>query len=403
MQLQELLKNSFVLSIAEMLLKLAKLISFVVIANVYSVEYLGMFNYIVSFLLIFYIIGELGINTYITCEQSKLKNFPDTNILAIGIFKIVSVFIIFIFAYFIYIILGKNNELILVLVAVLIFSDTILTLVYSFYRAANKFKYEFYFKSIQAFIYAFISFWMYHYSSAGFESFISLLALLNITLAIYSLYKLTNFRLSVKNSIEYIKENFINHLGHILPIFLATVFTTFYFRIDILMLESMVGIQSVGYYSVAYKLIEGAMVLPLMLGVVFLPKLSNKRKNVKQDLLLHFVLGLAIFIAFYFTIPYIIDILFSDNYILSIKTAQILSYSIVIMSVNTYMFNYFIATKNSYINVKIAFLMLILNFILNYQFIPLYGMEAAAYSTVATEILGMFGLIFYIRRYYVNN
>ena len=398
--MQELLKNSFVLSASEMLLKLAKLIIFVVIANVYSVEYLGLFNYIVSFLLIFFIIGELGINTYITTEQSRLKTFPDTGILAIGIFKIIVVLVMFCFALFIYIAMGKDDILILVLIALVTFSDSILTLVYSFYRAVNRFKYEFYFKTMQAFIYGFISFLMYYYSELGFVYFIAFIALLNILLATFSLYELTNLKFYIKNSFTYIKKNFIGHFEHILPIFLATVFTTIYFRIDILMLESIVGIESVGLYSVAYKLIEGAMILPLMLGIVYLPKLSNNRKNMKQDILIHFILGFIIFILFYFTVSFVIDILFADNYMSSVKTARILSYSIIIMSVNTYMFTYFIATNNSFINVKITFMMLILNLILNYIYIPLYGIEAAAVTTVITEFIGMIGLIYYMRRHY---
>ncbi len=398
--MQELLKNSFVLSLSEILLKLAKLMAFVVIANVYSVEYLGLFNYIVSFLIIFFIVGELGINTYVTVEQSKLKIFPDTSILAIGIFKIISVSLMFCLAFLVYTAMGKDDKLILVIVSLLILSDSILTLVYSFYRAVDRFKYEFYFKTIQAFVYGFISFVMYYYSELGFTYFIAFLATLNIILALFSLYKLTNFNLYIKNSFVYIKENFIGHFEHILPIFLAMAFTTLYFRVDILMLESMVGIQSVGYYSVAYKLVEGAMVLPLMLSVVLLPKLSNNRKNINLDIFIHFVIGLIIFILFYFTVSYVIDILFVDNYIVSVDIAKVLAYSIVIMSINTYMFTYFIATKNSYVNVKVTFIMLILNLVLNYIYIPLYGMEAAAMTTVATELVGMFGLIYYMRKYY---
>lgn len=253
---------------------------------------------------------------------------------------------------------------------------------------------------MQAFIYGFISFLMYYYSELGFVYFIAFIALLNILLATFSLYELTNLKFYIKNSFTYIKKNFIGHFEHILPIFLATVFTTIYFRIDILMLESIVGIESVGLYSVAYKLIEGAMILPLMLGIVYLPKLSNNRKNMKQDILIHFILGFIIFILFYFTVSFVIDILFADNYMSSVKTARILSYSIIIMSVNTYMFTYFIATNNSFINVKITFMMLILNLILNYIYIPLYGIEAAAVTTVITEFIGMIGLIYYMRRHY---
>ena len=401
--MKEILKNSFILSISEVLLKLSKLISFVVIANVYSVEYLGIFNYIVSFLLVFFIIGELGINTYITTEQSKLRNFPNPNIMAIGIFKILIVFVMMLLSFCMYFLLGNENEIIMLFVALLIFSDTILTMIYSFYRAVDKYKYEFYFKIVQSTIYCTISFLVYYWYEINFIYFIATISLCNLFLSLYSLYILTNFKFYFINSILYIKKNFLNNFKHILPIFLTTVFTTLYFRIDIIMIESLIGIQSVGYYSVAYKLIEGAMVIPLMLGVIFLSKLSTQKRDMKKDLLLHFILGLIIFIAFYYTVSIIIDILFADTYQPAVKIAQILSFSIIIMSINTYLFNYFIANKNTYINVKITLIMLLLNLILNLIFIPIYGMSAAAYTTVGTELVGMIALLYYVKRYYVSS
>ena len=401
--MKEILKNSFILSISEVLLKLSKLISFVVIANVYSVEYLGIFNYIVSFLLVFFIIGELGINTYITTEQSKLRNFPNPNIMAIGIFKILIVFVMMLLSFCMYFLLGNENEIIMLFVSWLVFSGTILTMIYSFYRAVDKYKYEFYFKIVQSTIYCTISFLVYYWYEINFIYFIATISLCNLFLSLYSLYILTNFKFYFINSILYIKKNFLNNFKHILPIFLTTVFTTLYFRIDIIMIESLIGIQSVGYYSVAYKLIEGAMVIPLMLGVIFLSKLSTQKRDMKKDLLLHFILGLIIFIAFYYTVSIIIDILFADTYQPAVKIAQILSFSIIIMSINTYLFNYFIANKNTYINVKITLIMLLLNLILNLIFIPIYGMSAAAYTTVGTELVGMIALLYYVKRYYVSS
>lgn len=400
--MQELLKNSFILSFAEILLKVAKLLFFIVIANVYFVENLGIFNYIMSFLIIFLIIGELGINTYVTTEQSKLDNFPDSKLLSIGIFKFFTVLIVFIIAFFLYIILEKHNIYIFILLAFLVFSDSILLLVYSFYRAIDQFQYEFYYKIIQATIYILISLITYYEYRFDFESFIFLITVFNFILALISLYNLTHFTIYVKNSINYIKQNYLNHFQDILPIFLITIFTTLYFRIDILMIENILDMQSVGYYSIAFKLIEGAMVLPLMLGVVFLPKLAKNRKNITADLFLHFFLGLVIFILFYLTIEFVINILFVKDYVYSVEVAKILSFSIVIMSVNTYMFNYFIATKQSYVNVKITLIMLLLNLILNFIFIPMYGISAAAYTTVGTELIGMFALFYYMKRYYVS-
>jgi len=385
------------------MLKLAKLISFVAIANSYSVEYLGIFNYAVSFLLIFSIIGEVGINTYITTEQSKRKSFPSDDILSIGLFKIASVWIMLLLSFCLYLALDKSNYLIFLLTASLVFSDSILTMVYAFYRSVHKFQYEFYFKTIQAIIYAATAFSLYYWYKMEFTVFLLVVVILNICLALYSLYYLSQFKFHILKSFEYAKNNFRNHFKHIFPIFLFTLFTTLYFRIDILMLESMVDIQSVGYYSVAYKLVEGAMVLPLMLGVVFLPKLSNSNTNIKQELVLHFVLGMLIFIIFYFTVASVIKILFADEYLYSIHVAKILSFSIVIMSVNTYMFTYFVARQKSYINVKIAFVMMLANLGLNYSLIPLYGMNAAAYTTVTTELIGMMMLIYHMRKHYARS
>lgn len=396
--MKELLKNSFILSFSELLLKISKLLSFVAIANIYGVTYLGLFNYITNFLIIFYVIGELGINSYVTTQQSRLKIFPDNSMLLIGFLKLIAILSMLFLSFFIYTFLSDDYYLLFLIVAFILFSDSLLSLIYAFYRAVDKFVYEFYLKSIQASLYVVTSAMVFYFENINFTYFLLILFILNITLSSLSFWFLICNGFQFKNNFLFVRKFFTGHFNNIFPIFLTTILTTIYFRVDVLMIEEMISIESVGYYSVAYKLIEGAMVFPLMLGIVFMPKLSRQRRNVKKDIMLHFIIGFLVFILFFVSIEYIVHILFSDNYIKSIKIAKILSYSIVIMSINTYIFTYFVATNNSYINVKITFLMVLVNIMLNYIFIPTYGIIAASYTTVATELLGMILLLYYIRR-----
>lgn len=394
--MKTLFKDSFVLSLSEVLLKLSKLFIFVVIANLYSPETLGLYNYLVNFLLIFYVIGEFGLNTYITKEQSRSEQFPSESLLIVGSFKVFLTLVSFLFAYFIYIFIGQEEFYLFFLVSLLLMSDTILSLIYSFYRAKELFIYELLYKSLQAGSYLFVGILGLLVKQVGFQLFITILVFFNICLFIYAFYRFNGLKFNLHKKVSNTYLIIQVHFHNILPIFLATIFTTLYFRIDILMIENFMSLEQVGVYSVAFKLLEGAMILPLMLGVVLFTKLSKGRQNIKTDLIRHFIIGFVVFSCFYLFIDEVISILFNKSYLNSINIAKILSFSILIMSINTYLFNYFIANNKPYINVKISFLMLLSNLMLNYIFIPLYGLAAAAITTILTELFGMLFLFFYI-------
>lgn len=391
-----ILSNSFFLTFSEIVTKASKLLFFIYIAQL-GKESLGIYNYIFNFLTIFVVVGEFGVNTYITREQSKISIFPNKNLLALSSFKILFTIFLFTISFFIYF----EEKIVFFLIASILIGDILLLNSFAFYRANQNFKLETIFKVSQALIYI-ISSILGFLIELEFIELLTLVALFNTTLAIFSMLKLSNFSNYFKRfKLKYLTVIYKKKIYEILPLFLASIFTTIYFRIDILMLEAMINLESVGIYSVAFKLFESAMILPWMLSIVFLPRLSkSKTLNFKRDILLYFIIGFIIFIAFFYTVEFFIKLLFSSEYEDSIIVAKILSISIIPITLNSYLFTLLNAKNLSKYNAIIAFFMCLANIYVNLLLIPKYGEVGASVATILTEIVGTFALfaIFYFKK-----
>jgi O-antigen/teichoic acid export membrane protein len=60
-----------------------------------------------------------------------------------------------------------------------------------------------------------------------------------------------------------------------LPLAFVGLFTALYFRVDMLMLQKMIGAEATGLYSAAYRLIEAAMILPAAFLPAYFPRLAR--------------------------------------------------------------------------------------------------------------------------------
>ena len=77
--------------------------------------------------------------------------------------------------------------------------------------------------------------------------------------------------------------NFKRHLKPILTIFVASISVSIYVQLDVLMLGSLKGSTSVGYYVMANKLIRFTIIFIVTLGSVLLPRLSYLISNDKEQ------------------------------------------------------------------------------------------------------------------------
>ncbi len=383
-----LLKNTFLLSVSDFSLKFSKFVLFLVIANSTGKESLGLYNFITSILAIIVVFGDLGIGTFITKEHSKKRSYQP-QILNLAVFKIILTTLL-ISLFLLFSTPNKQEFNLLLVVAGIFVSDSLISNSYSFWRAEGNFLRETFYKAGISFLYLAVSIILF-VNNLELSKTLSIVLFFYFFLALKaSWFYLKTFNLDFSNI--FIKGRYVIYLKNSLPIMVASLFTVVYFRVDIIMLEYFAGYSAVGTYSVASKLLEVAMIVPWALSTALLPMISRSFKNLKlinANLLLHFCIGITVFLIFYLLSDIAIDLLFVEEFQNSKKVTSILSLSILIMTMNGYFFTYFIACNRAVIHMKITIIMALANISANFISIPAYGVIGAGVTTVMTEFIGL--------------
>jgi len=193
-----------------------------------------------------------------------------------------------------------------------------------------------------------------------------------------------------------------------LPFGLFFVIITLYSYVDTVMLSFIRTDAEVGWYNAAYKIYEGLIVFPFIIGVVLYPRLSQLFVlNKKAHFLLSsraakymFVISLPILICGILLSKNIINTLFGEGFQNSVDALQILLVGVVFV----FQIRLFQIILNSIDKQKIVMYVgltgLIVNVFLNLLLIPRYGFKGAAATTVMSELM-VFGIYyFYLCRSY---
>ena len=179
-----------------------------------------------------------------------------------------------------------------------------------------------------------------------------------------------------------------------IPLTISSVFLLIAFRIDIILMNIINGNASVGIYNAAYGLMTALMFLPSVYVMAVFPLLSRFNVSSTELLKLSYeksfkyliIIGLPIAVGTTLIANPLILFIYKSAFSDSILALQILIWSIPIIYVN-----YILGTAINSINkqsqmVKSAFIVMILNIILNLLLLPKYGFIAASVITVITEL-----------------
>ena len=179
-----------------------------------------------------------------------------------------------------------------------------------------------------------------------------------------------------------------------IPFSLAIAFSAIYFRIDTVMLSLMQSDNVVGWYSAAYQIMEGGVMIPVSFVSAIFPYFSkmhtNNEKHKKAFLKAFkylFILGFVIasFITLY--ADFIISFLYGVEFLNSIVTLKILSWALLIIFLE-YLFSQSLYAMNMQkINMYLMGICMVLNILLNLILIPIYSHNGAAIATLFTELV----------------
>lgn len=182
-----------------------------------------------------------------------------------------------------------------------------------------------------------------------------------------------------------------------IPFTLAAAAHMIYMRVDILMIKYFMEYSSVAIYSISTQLMSLVAILVYPLQVSLFPKLLKDKDRSKNEYLKKYLnytkiltwTGIFFAAIGILVISPFINIFFENEYSQVVNIFYIHMMSAIIMYNSALRSSHITIIKKGYIILNSQIVSLILNIILNYYLIPLYGLQGAAFSTFITITISL--------------
>lgn len=389
---QIVLKNTFWLSISNILSKLCKLIVIFIAARILGPSTYGSFSYTLSLLGLLFIFADFGLSNIIIRDYQQKENKEEllrsSYLLKILLITSISLIAILSFLFL------KNYEVKKVYFILLLFfildhlksffnsilsalqrmeKNSIIELSENFFTLLAGIILLLNFKSI---------------NSLGFSYLIG--GIIAFVLSVYFL-KVFNIKLKPEINLKVIKYLFINGL----PLMLFGFLNYIFFTTDQLILGYFRTMREVGYYSVVSKILLNILIFPSLFLFALFPYLASQIQNIeKVRLITKKVMLILIFSAMFLSLilyilaPYLTLILGNEYY----QSVIILRYFvwILIFTFPTVLLDYVLFAYNKqWQDFFITSFAALLNLTLNFIAIPLYGVYGAVFSSIISQIVNL--------------
>lgn len=180
-----------------------------------------------------------------------------------------------------------------------------------------------------------------------------------------------------------------NFLRYGIPVYLTSVTAFLQQRINIILVNSLMGLASVGYFSIAYNTAEKISELGNPMILTHSPK-ANQLKNVSTEEAVSFTSGcfsklfaiyLILLLPYCALLYFLIPIFYSKTYSPSIVPAMILVLAIIFWSLSRIMNNLYAALALQKINAAIMFIAVAVNLL------AIYLVLLTAKSLIAVSVV----------------
>jgi O-antigen/teichoic acid export membrane protein len=183
---------------------------------------------------------------------------------------------------------------------------------------------------------------------------------------------------------------------------------TLYFTADAAIIAATRSSQEVGQYKAAYMLITAATVLPVVLNNDMLrARLANLHHSPAQSWAVirrlagaNVVLGSALTVGVCLLGPPLAGFIYGPEFERAASLLSILGLALLPYALSTFSANALIALNRVRLVLAVQVLLCVANVGSNALLVPTYGLDAAAYVTVGTELVGAvsFGAVLASRR-----
>jgi PST family polysaccharide transporter len=163
-----------------------------------------------------------------------------------------------------------------------------------------------------------------------------------------------------------------------------------YLKIDILMLESMVDSQEAGIYAVASRISEIWYIFPQVVLIALFPKLLEIAKTSNEKYLrllqlgfdLLFVIALSLSAFIFAVSPYLIELLYGEQYRASSLILQVHIFASVFIYMRVLLSQWLVSEQFAQFSLFSQISGAVSNILLNLWLIPIYGAMGAAIATL---------------------
>jgi O-antigen/teichoic acid export membrane protein len=179
------------------------------------------------------------------------------------------------------------------------------------------------------------------------------------------------------------------------PLILSAIAISIYMRIDQVMIKEMLGNEAVGQYAAAVRISEAWYFIPVVIASSMFPAIINAKKISEKlyyerlqklyDLMVW--LAIAIALPMTFLSDWVINVLYGAEYNQAGDVLMIHIWAGIFVFLGVAVGKYLAVenwTKKYFYR---ALFGVILNVILNYFFIPIYGVSGAAISTLLGQLV----------------
>ena len=178
------------------------------------------------------------------------------------------------------------------------------------------------------------------------------------------------------------------------------------FRLDTVVLSYVRGGTETGIYSLAYRFLEAATIIPVAFGTVLYPVFSeqaknseNTRKLFNHSLVIGFCTGILVLVSIAVIVPLFLDRLLPQSFLGSSSALIILSLAIPFIFMHIPMGQLLLSREGMLRRIVFLYLFIfVINISLMLMIIPRYGFIGAAWITVIIEALTFVSFYIFVRK-----
>jgi O-antigen/teichoic acid export membrane protein len=225
-----------------------------------------------------------------------------------------------------------------------------------------------------------------------------------VALIVCILWTFWQFKVSLLALPFFSSRLFLDNIRYGIKAYLSAIFAFLVLRIDMLMIQYILGPTQAGYYSVAVSLADLIYMLPAIVGIILFPKLvalpnHEERWKVtrKVTAYLGIILSLSVCVAFPLAKP-AIGLLYGKSFLPAAPAFIILGIGTIFYGMNNILSYCLAAMAFPWFAVHIWVVMAALNIFLNLFLIKRFGIEGAALSSLLCYFLLLVAQYIYLRR-----